>query len=61
MLDTASPGVTAFVLSFAGGAILTMLATSMMPEAYEKAGRLVGLMTALGFALAYGISYWEAG
>ena len=61
LLDDASPAVNAFVLSFAGGAILTMLATSMMPEAYEHAGRLVGLVTALGFAVAYGISYWEAG
>jgi zinc transporter, ZIP family len=61
LLDTASPGVTAFVLSFAGGAILTMLATSMMPEGYEHAGRAVGLMTTFGFAVAFAISYWEAG
>jgi zinc transporter, ZIP family len=37
---------------FAGGAILAMLAESMVPEAYEKGGRSVGLATALGFAMS---------
>jgi zinc transporter, ZIP family len=45
-----------FVDAFAGGAILTMLADTMMPEAYEFAGPLVGLMTTLGFGLAFAIS-----
>jgi zinc transporter, ZIP family len=48
----ASPATLAFVLAFAGGAILTMLADTMMPEAYEHGGALVGLATTLGFALA---------
>jgi ZIP family zinc transporter len=47
------------VLAFAGGALLTMLADTMMPEAFEKGGRLVGLATTLGFALAFGISSLE--
>jgi zinc transporter, ZIP family len=47
------------MLAFAGGAILTMLSTSMMPEAYEHAGRPVGLMTVLGFAVAFGINWLE--
>ena len=42
----------AFVLAFAAGAILTMLADTMMPEAYEEGGTLVGALTTLGFALA---------
>jgi ZIP family zinc transporter len=42
----------AFVLTFAAGAILTMLADSMMPEAYEHGGKLVGVVTTLGFATA---------
>ncbi len=50
----------AFVLAFAGGAILAMLSTTMMPEAFEHAGRLVGLATTFGFALAFGIN-WAAG
>ena len=56
LFDTASPGTVAFVLAFAGGAILTMLADTMMPEAYEHGGKLVGVFTTLGFALAFGIS-----
>ena len=46
----------AVVQAFAGGAILTMLADTMMPEAFEHGGRLVGLATTLGFAVAFGIS-----
>ena len=59
LLDTASPHTIAVVLSFAGGAILTMLADTMMPEAFEHGGKLVGLFTTLGFALAFGISSLE--
>ncbi len=51
--DTASPDVLAFTLAFAGGALLTMLADSMMPEAYRDSGKLVGLVTTSGFGLAY--------
>ena len=59
LLDTASPRTIAFVLAFAGGAILTMLADTMMPEAFEHGGKLVGLFTTLGFALAFVISALE--
>lgn len=37
---------------FAGGAVLVMLADSMMPEAFEHGGRSVGLLTALGYLAA---------
>ena len=47
------------MLAFAGGAILTMLADTMMPEAFEHGGRLVGVFTTLGFALAFAISVLE--
>ena len=43
VFDSASPEALAFVLAFAGGAILTMLADTMMPEAFEHGGKLVGL------------------
>jgi ZIP family zinc transporter len=59
LLDTASPRTVAFVLSFAGGAILTMLADTMMPEAFDHGGRYVGLATTAGFGLAFGISELE--
>jgi ZIP family zinc transporter len=50
-----SPDVVAFVLAFAAGAILTMLADTMMPEAYQHAGKWVGVLTTLGFAVAFTI------
>jgi ZIP family zinc transporter len=53
LLDGASPATVAFLFAFAGGAILTMLSTSMMPEAFEHSGRPVGLATTLGFFLAF--------
>jgi ZIP family zinc transporter len=56
VFDSASHGVVAFVLSFAGGAILTMLADTMMPEAFEHGGKLVGVATTFGFAVAFAIS-----
>lgn len=56
VFDSVSDGTIAFVLAFAGGAILTMLADTMMPEAFEHGGRLVGVVTTVGFALAFAIS-----
>jgi zinc transporter, ZIP family len=38
--------------AFAGGAVLTMLADSMVPESYERTGRVAGLLTVLGFLVA---------
>lgn len=53
--DGASGSLIAFVLAFAGGAITCMLADTMMPEAFADEGRLVGLVTAAGFALAFAL------
>jgi ZIP family zinc transporter len=44
------------VQAFAAGAMLTMLADAMIPEAFEHGGRLVGLSTVLGFAAAAALS-----
>jgi zinc transporter, ZIP family len=35
--------------AFAAGAMLTMLADAMMPEAFEHGGKVVGLLTVMGF------------
>ena len=59
LFDTASSGTVAFMLAFAGGAVLTMLADTMMPEAFDKAGPLVGLFTTAGFAVAFGLHLIE--
>jgi zinc transporter, ZIP family len=37
---------------FAGGAVLTMLADSMMSEAFQHGGRSAGLVTVLGYLAA---------
>lgn len=59
LFDGASPGVLAFVIAFAGGAVLTMLADTMMPEAFEHGGKAVGLLTTLGFGVAFAIHQLE--
>jgi len=59
LLDGASPRTIAFVTAFAGGAILTMLADTMMPEAFEHGGKLVGLFTTLGFLTSFWITTLE--
>ena len=55
LFQDSSPDTVAFVLAFAAGAILTMLADTMMPEAFEHGGKLVGVVTTLGFAVAFTI------
>ncbi|MEO6496437.1 MAG: ZIP family zinc transporter [Solirubrobacteraceae bacterium] len=55
-LGGASPNLLGGIQAFAAGAILTMLADTMMPEAFEEGGSLVGLVTVLGFALAFLLS-----
>lgn len=41
-----------YLQAFAAGAMLTMLADTMMPEAFKHGGRIVGLLTVLGFLMA---------
>ena len=55
-LDGAPEEVVAVIQTFAAGAIITMLADTMVPEATEHAGRWVGLLTVLGFAAAFLLS-----
>ena len=38
------------------GALLVLLVDSLIPEATEKSGRVAGLATTLGFAVAAGLS-----
>ncbi|GGB09729.1 ZIP family metal transporter [Macrococcus hajekii] len=47
-LDHANPAVISIISSFAAGGIITMIGATMMPEAYEDGGALVGLFTAAG-------------
>ncbi|HHW15656.1 MAG TPA: ZIP family zinc transporter [Firmicutes bacterium] len=48
-----------FLLSFAAGAVLAMLADTLLPEAYRQGGRLTSLATAAGFLLAFILTRWQ--
>ncbi len=56
LFDGASAAVVAFTQSFAAGALLTMLASHMLPQAVEDGGREIGLTTVLGFAVAFAMA-----
>jgi zinc transporter, ZIP family len=55
LADNVSGELQGGINGFAAGALLVMLADSMIPEA-RKGGRRAGLATALGFAVAAGLS-----
>ncbi|MFL5778695.1 MAG: ZIP family metal transporter [Chloroflexota bacterium] len=53
-----APGdVIAFIDAFAAGAILVLLADDLLPEAHGESDKVVGLATALGFAVAAVLSF----
>jgi ZIP family zinc transporter len=54
--DSTSGELQGGINGFAAGALIVMLTDSMVPEATEQAGRTTGLVTALGFAVAAGLS-----
>jgi ZIP family zinc transporter len=56
LFDAFSGTTGAFIQAFAAGALLTMLADTMMPEAFEFGGKLVGLLTVAGFGAALAIA-----
>lgn len=56
-LGGASPATIAVVQAFAAGAILTMLADTMMPEAFENGGNATGVVATFGFASAFLLSH----
>lgn len=56
LLDGARPGLVAFVLAVAGGAVLTELTTALVPEGYERAGSRMGLAVVVGFAMVFALA-----
>jgi ZIP family zinc transporter len=48
-----APAAVAATLAVAAGAILTMIADTMVPEAFEESHDLAGLITVLGFLCAF--------
>ena len=59
LLDGASGNAIGLIQAFAAGAVLTMLVDTMIPEAFARGHRAVGLFTVLGFSLAYLLSTLE--
>jgi zinc transporter, ZIP family len=56
MLDPASSRTGALVQAFAGGALLAMLADTLLPEAYAVEGVLTGPLVVAGFAVSLALS-----
>lgn len=53
LLAEAPGGTIAFITAIAAGAILAMVADTMIPEAFERQHLLTGLIAALGFLSAF--------
>ena len=51
-----SPHVVSAVMAVAAGAILAMLVDTMIPEAFEEAHGLTGIITVAGFLTSFGLS-----
>lgn len=56
VLSHFSKGVMAATTAIAAGAILTMIADTMIPEAFENTPTFAGLITVLGFLMAFVLS-----
>ncbi|WCN81813.1 ZIP family metal transporter [Micromonospora sp. LH3U1] len=57
LLGGAPPEVMAGITALAAGAILAMITDTMVPEAFENAHLLVGLITVAGFLTAFALSH----
>ena len=57
LLGGAPPEVLASITALAAGAILAMITDTMVPEAFEDAHLLVGLITVAGFLTAFTLSH----
>jgi zinc transporter, ZIP family len=56
VLDPAAGTTGALVQAFAAGALLSMLAATMLPEAYEVEGLFTGPLVVVGFAVSIALS-----
>ena len=56
LLDPASGQTGALIQAFAAGALLAMLADTLLPEAYRIEGVLVGFLVAAGFAVSVALA-----
>ena len=56
LFRNASPELVAATTAVAAGGILAMLADTMVPEAFDEAHDLAGLVTVLGFLVSFALS-----
>ena len=54
--DATGGRLLAAIDGFAAGALLVMLVDTMIPDATARSGRVAGLATTLGFAVAWALS-----
>jgi ZIP family zinc transporter len=55
LLEGAAPGLVGAITAIAAGAILAMVADTMIPEAFERTHLYAGLIATLGFITAFAI------
>jgi ZIP family zinc transporter len=55
LLQGASPVLIAIITAIAAGAILAMLADTMIPEAFERTHLYTGLIATVGFMVSFGV------
>jgi ZIP family zinc transporter len=58
LLQGASAATVALITAVAAGAILAMVADTMIPEAFERTHLYTGLIATVGFIVAFGIERW---
>ena len=57
LLGDAPPELIAVITAVAAGAILTMIADTMIPEAFENTRTWTGVITTVGFLVAFAIDF----
>ncbi|MEO7350631.1 MAG: hypothetical protein ABIR34_02425 [Marmoricola sp.] len=55
LLQGAAPALIAVITAIAAGAILAMVADTMIPEAFERTHLYAGLVATIGFALSFAL------
>lgn len=58
VFGNSSKQVAAAITASAAGAILAMLASTMLPEAYEDAHETTGIITVAGFLAAFALDHF---
>ncbi|MGS2613875.1 ZIP family metal transporter [Micromonospora sp. LZ34] len=57
LLGNAPPAAKAAITALAGGGILAMISDTMLPDAYDEAHLLVGLITVAGFLIGFAVAH----